>query len=405
MTMAYDYKNKAGNIRLLNKYMLAKTVSMFEYSGLPETLPASELEKLIQKNGFAFVTKANDGNIYAFAGSIGGECDAYGNGKNFIIANPHLNFNKTCDIEKDGVLFQNDDLRLGLIPIFERGNTFLVENDINMMLWGYNSRTQKLISASDDRTKESADQYVKKIIDGDISVVSENAMFEGVKVQGSQNSAGASVQQMIEFTQYLKATMLNEVGISSNFNMKRERLISSELDAAEDSLFPLVYNMMQQRIAAVEKLNKMFGLSVTVDFGSIWALKNKELVDGDTTNNQPNSSANNADNGEPQQQASGAEQERSGEQETTQQQQEEVNHEQRTEEQSVDVDNQRSDNDDNQSRETEVDPERERERRQGQSPDSSTDTDTDELQAIIDDPEASEEDKQAARELIQEQEK
>lgn len=405
MTMAYDYKNKAGNIRLLNKYMLAKTVSMFEYSGLPETLPASELEKLIQKNGFAFVTKANDGNIYAFAGSIGGECDAYGNGKNFIIANPHLNFNKTCDIEKDGVLFQNDDLRLGLMPIFERGNTFLVENDINMMLWGYNSRTQKLISASDDRTKESADQYVKKIIDGDISVVSENAMFEGVKVQGSQNSAGASVQQMIEFTQYLKATMLNEVGISSNFNMKRERLISSELDAAEDSLFPLVYNMMQQRIAAVEKLNKMFGLSVTVDFGSIWALKNKELVDGDTTNNQPNSSANNADNGEPQQQASGAEQERSGEQETTQQQQEEVNHEQRTEEQSVDVDNQRSDNGDNQSREAEVDPERERERGQGQSPDSGTDTDTDELQAIIDDPEASEEDKQAARELIQEQEK
>ena len=404
MTMAYDYKNKAGNIRLLNKYMLAKTVSMFEYSGLPETLSASELEKLIQKNGFAFVTKANDGNIYAFAGSIGGECDAYGNGKNFIIANPHLNFNKTCDIEKDGVLFQNDDLRLGLMPIFERGNTFLVENDINMMLWGYNSRTQKLISASDDRTKESADQYVKKIIDGDISVVSENAMFEGVKVQGSQNSAGASVQQMIEFTQYLKATMLNEVGISSNFNMKRERLISSELDAAEDSLFPLVYNMMQQRITAVEKLNKMFGLSVTVDFGSIWALKNKELVDGDTTNNQPNSSANNADNGEPQQQASGAEQERSGEQETTQQQ-EEVNHEQRTEEQSVDVGNQRSDNGDNQSRETEVDPERERERGQGQSPDSGTDTDTDELQAIIDDPEASEEDKQAARELIQEQEK
>lgn len=405
MIMAYDYKNKAGNIRLLNKYMLAKTVSMFEYSGLPETLPASELEKLIQKNGFAFVTKANDGNIYAFAGSIGGECDAYGNGKNFIIANPHLNFNKTCDIEKDGVLFQNDDLRLGLMPIFERGNTFLVENDINMMLWGYNSRTQKLISASDDRTKESADQYVKKIIDGDISVVSENAMFEGVKVQGSQNSAGATVQQMIEFTQYLKATMLNEVGISSNFNMKRERLISSELDAAEDSLFPLVYNMMQQRIAAVEKLNKMFGLSVTVDFGSIWALKNKELVDGDTTNNQPNSSANTADNGEPQQQASGAEQERSGEQETTHQQQEEVNHEQRTEEQSADVDNQRSDNGDNQSRETEVDPERERERGQGQSPDSGTDTDTDELQAIIDDPEASEEDKQAARELIQEQEK
>ena len=364
--MAYNYKNKAGNIRLLNQYMLAKTVSMFEYSGLPETLPAAELEKLIQKNGFAFVTKADDGKIYAFSGSIGGKCDAYGNGKDFTIANPHLNFNKTCDIEKDGVLFQNDDMRLGLMPIFDRGNTFLVENDINMMLWGYNSRTQKLISASDDRTKESADQYVKKIIDGDISVVAENAMFDGIKLQGSPNSSGVTVQQMIEFTQYLKATMLNEVGISSNFNMKRERLISSELDAAEDSLFPLVYNMMQQRIVAVEKLNAMFGLSVEVDFGSIWALKNKELVDGDPSNNT-----------------------------------EETTNEQGTEKQPADVGNKESGDGDNQSRDTEVEQERERERGQGQSTESSTD----ELQAIIDDPEASEEDKQAARELIQEQEK
>ena len=387
MIMAYDYKNKAGNIRLLNKYMLAKTVSMFEYSGLPETLPASELEKLIQKNGFAFVTKANDGNIYAFAGSIGGECDAYGNGKNFVIANPHLNFNKTCDIEKDGVLFQNDDLRLGLMPIFERGNTFLVENDINMMLWGYNSRTQKLISASDDRTKESADQYVKKIIDGDISVVSENAMFEGVKVQGSQNSAGASVQQMIEFTQYLKATMLNEVGISSNFNMKRERLISSELDAAEDSLFPLVYNMMQQRIAAVEKLNKMFGLSVTVDFGSIWALKNKELVDGDTTNNQPNSSANNADNGKPNESTGSGEQDGGGEQENGN-----VNGEPAQSHSTVADTEQTTDND----------PDNNQDNSDDSGNDSESEKEIADLQAVIDNPESSEADKQAARELLNE---
>ena len=47
--------------------------------------------------------------------------------------------------------------------------------------------------------------------------------------------------------------------------------------------------------------------------------------------------------------------------------------------------------------------ERERERGQGQGTDA--ETDARELQAIIDDPDASDEDKQAARELLQEQEK
>ena len=366
--MAYSFKNKARNIRVLNDLMLAKTLSMFEYSGLPDTLPAKELEKLLQVNGMAFVTKVN-GKLYALSGTIGGEQDAYGNGTKFLVNNPWLKFNAELDIEKDGVLFVNDDMKMGLMPIFERGNTFLAENDITMMLWGYNARTQKLISASDDRTRESAELYVKRIIDGDISIIGENAMFDGVKVQGANNSSSVSAQQLTEFNQYIKASMYNEVGISSNFNMKRERLISSELDAAEDSLFPLVYNMMERRIESVKRLNEMFDLNVEIDFGSIWALKNKDLVDGDPSNNNQED----LENGQERENDSGDSAGSGG------------------------VDNQ------NDNREEVIDDERERERGQGQSPDS--ETDASELQAIIDDPDASDEDKQAARELLQEQEK
>ena len=67
--------------------------------------------------------------------------------------------------------------------------------------------------------------------------------------------------------------------------MKKERLISSEIDQAEDSLFPLVYNMMENRIAAVNLINEMFGTDIKVGFGSVWALKNKKLVDGIVNNN------------------------------------------------------------------------------------------------------------------------
>ena len=85
--MAYDYKSKKDNVNQLNRYMLAKTLSMFEYQGLPETIPARELEKLLQKNGYAFITKAPDGQLYAFSGGLGGETDVYGNPTKITIAN------------------------------------------------------------------------------------------------------------------------------------------------------------------------------------------------------------------------------------------------------------------------------------------------------------------------------
>lgn len=388
--MPYDYKDKTRNINQLNKYMLAKTLSMFEYQGLPETIPQRELERLLQTNGYAFITKAPDGKLYAFAGSLGGtERDPYGQPTQIIIANVALNFNKTLDLNKDGVLLRNDDLRIGVMPVFEKCNTLLVENDVNMVMWGFNSRIQKLITAPDDKSKESADLYMKKIIDGDLSIIGDNAMFDGVKMQAPAASSGAGVQQMIEYQQYIKSEMFNEVGLSSNFNMKRERLISSEVDQAEDSLFPLVYNMMENRISGIAALNETFGLNITVDFGSVWALKNKKLVDGVTGNNGiPDSDADHADNGKPNESTGSGEQDGGGEPEKT-------------------VINPQTENwNDNgepaQSPGTVADTEQATDNSDNSGNDSEYEKEIADLQAVIDNPESSEADKQAARELLNE---
>ncbi|MCS5736385.1 hypothetical protein [Herbiconiux daphne] len=209
---------------------------------------------------------------------------------------------------------------MGLLPYYEKQNTLIVENDINMVVWGFNSRSVKTISAPDDKTKESAESYLRKIIDGDISVIGENPFFEGVRVQTAVNAGGVTIQSMIEYHQYLTAKMYNEVGLAANFNMKRERLISSELDQSEDSLFPMVYNMMANRISGIEAINKMFGLEIIVDFGSVWALKNKELVDGNPDNNEPQKPDSDSDvstDEQPQQPTAGNEPEQEGEPETT----------------------------------------------------------------------------------------
>ena len=127
--MSFNFKNKSGNIKTLNTQMLNKTASMFEYEGLPETIPYFELEKILQTNGYGFITEYQ-GKLYCFSGSLGGEQDAYLNYKDFIISNAPLNFFKQLNIETEGVLIKNDDYMQGLLPIFDRYNTFIVENDI-----------------------------------------------------------------------------------------------------------------------------------------------------------------------------------------------------------------------------------------------------------------------------------
>ena len=350
--MVYDYKSKTRNVNNMNNYMFAKTLSMFEYQGLPETIPQRELERLLQTNGYAFITEVN-GELYALAGSLAGtEKDPYGQPTEITINNVALNFNKTLNLKTDGVLIRNDDVRIGLLPLFEKGNTLLAENDVNMVMWGINSRIQKLISAPDDKSRESAELYIKKIIDGDLSIIADNALFDGVKMQAQAASSVAGVQQMIEYHQFVKSNLYTEIGLSSNFNMKRERLISSEVDQAEDSLFPFVYNMMENRNFGIAAINEMFGLNITVDFGSVWALKNKKLVDGVTGNNGIPDAANSE---QPPEQGASGEQDDNG-----------------------------NDNGNDNG-----------------EPALSPDTVAD-LQAIIDNPESSEADKQAARELLNE---
>ena len=253
--------------------MLARTLAMFNYEGLPATLTSVVIEKQLQMNGFTFITEVQ-GDLYALGGTLGGELNVYGEPTKITINNTALNFHATLDIENDGVLIKNDDMMLGLFPIFNRYNTLLIENEITMFIHTFNTRVQTLISSGDDATKESAELYLKKVIDGELGIIGENRIFDGIKVQNAQTGGGNVTIQLIELNQYLKASLYNEVGINANFNMKRERLNSNETDMNVDALHPLIDNMLLNRQKGIEKLNRVYGLEAFVEFGSIWKIRN-----------------------------------------------------------------------------------------------------------------------------------
>ena len=140
-----------------------------------------------------------------------------------------------------------------------------------------------LLSAPDDNTLQSTKQYLKDLEDGKLGVVGETPFFEGLKLQSKGVGNGDYMIQFIELQQYLKGSMYNELGINANFNMKREALSGQEVALNDDALMPLIDDMLKQRRAMCDELNQMFGLNVSVDYGSTWHsnVVEKQLISED----------------------------------------------------------------------------------------------------------------------------
>ena len=265
----YNYLDKTVNARNNIAYMLNRSNVMFKYHNLPDTIPASELEKMIQANGFAVIGKIN-GELYALNAGLGGEPDVYNKPTEAIVSVPAFNYNATWKIGKDCEVITNDSMNMGLIPLFAKYCTLMNENEISIMLSVINQRISFLLSANDDNTIASAKQLLKDIEAGKQGVVSDSKVFDSFKAQALTKNAGTGITDLIELEQYLKASMFNEIGLNANYNMKRERLSESEVEMNGDNLYPLVDDMASNRKSGVERVNNLFGTDIQVEFNSSW---------------------------------------------------------------------------------------------------------------------------------------
>lgn len=289
----FDFGNKSKNIDMKVGYMLSRTQSMFEYTGLPDTIPARMFELYLQGNGNVCITEITKSDLstigskprmpkpglYAFCGGMGGELDAYYMPTIYTVSNPYLNYSKNLVIDEDCIVIPSDSLYMGLIPMFNQYASALSENELSLYVAMINTRITSIISASDDATKKSAEKYIEDVKNGKLGVIGESAFLEGLKAQPYGNSGTTNtIQNLIELEQYLRAVWFNDLGLNANYNMKRESLNSSESQLNDDALLPLVDDMLRCRKIGLEKVNAKYGTDIQVKLASSW-LDNEEEVE------------------------------------------------------------------------------------------------------------------------------
>ena len=278
--MFYDYMNglslykpndKLNNINNLIKSFLNKTLTMFLYDGLPETIDYVELEKLLQIKGISFITEYNGSLVVLPIDLIYDEVDVYGNA---LKGNVYFNDTrevKTMNIE-DGVLIKNDYLGIGLMEILKKYAFLINENTTTLYYSNFWKRTEKVFTANDDATAESVKNYLEKVENGELAIITSSLLYESINVN-TQQSIGTSLHELIEYDNYIKSQFYNEIGLYHHNNMKKERLITSEVEVGKSSVYPLVDNMLNSRRKGLKELNGKYNLNVGVEFTSSWELR------------------------------------------------------------------------------------------------------------------------------------
>lgn len=263
------------------KYYLARCQSMFKYDGLPDTIPAKWLEHYLFVNGQCVFIK-NGEDLIVTTGGMGGMPDIYYIPTKYIVSNPYVKeeARKEYTIGENCVLIRNDTYSQGLIPLLTRYCSQLTENDLTMQTADILSRAMLTITATDTQTKESVEKWLLDLRKGKLSAIGELPSMVGnqdrtVNITPFQ-AVASTITDLIEYHQYLKASLYNELGLNANYNMKRESINSNESQLNDDMLHPLIDDMLARRREALEEVNKMFGTNISVEFNGAWLTNEKE---------------------------------------------------------------------------------------------------------------------------------
>lgn len=264
----YSIENKRTNELSIINNVLNKTLGMFSYENLPSTLPPEEIEKILQTNGKVFIFDY-EGNIVAVKiDLLYDDVDIYGRP---LKGNIYLQDKKefiTVNLS-DGVLISNDYLGLGMLPVLKKYSKFINESELTLYITNIWKRASKLISASDDLTLNSARTFINKMEQGEIGIISTNPIIDSLNVS-NESVTTVSMGDLIQYDNYFKSLLFNEIGLSYNKQMKKERLITSEVEQDQDTNKPVIENMLACRIMGIEKVNRKFNLNITADISESW---------------------------------------------------------------------------------------------------------------------------------------
>lgn len=243
--------------------------------GLPEDADYHFILSQLLLVGKIQVFKSN-GKVYLLNGNVGGKCDEYYYPTRVIVANPILG---SFDLERgkeavpvyltpaDRILdspIRTNVLPGGMYSLISMCANVLSEciTTINVTLM--NTRVHAIYTADSDSAAKSAEPILRSIYMGKPYSVVTSELLERLNVNPlSEHGLATTLTETIEVCQYVLAMFWNGLGVDMPFNMKRERLVTAEVDKNLQSLIVPVQTILETLNEGFEKANSLFDTDIT----------------------------------------------------------------------------------------------------------------------------------------------
>lgn len=274
------FDNKDIIIQDYLKLFFSRTNTMFDYDGLPETIPKEDYQLIKQRFGSVTLAKDDNGKIYAFYGGLGGELNEYYHPTISIVTNPWLKLSKTYTIGIDCVVIKNDIFYQGLYNINRKYAELLTECDISIRKCLLNIRIDNVLISNDDSQDASIKEFFESVKKGDFGYISSKKFMDDalIAIHNTASKTANPLKDLVEIRNYIESCWWMEFGLNANANMKREAINESEVNADDKTMIPLIDEMFNCEQRGWEEFNKMFGYNVKVRLSDVWKKMHDEVV-------------------------------------------------------------------------------------------------------------------------------
>lgn len=284
--------------------LLNKTAQMFEYDGLPATMPKFALELLLQLEGSAAIwnpsskykpigfgpsfnysdlhnerlVTSHSTSLYAFSYTLADAPDPYHEPYRVVITNPGFSptISETLTLNRDCVIIKNDSYCRGLDWLHKKYAVLLTEAEVSLRSTLICLRDQLTFVAKTEPQRAAVSKYLEDRengVFGSILAPDLGTPLEAIPHDTRTNS----VELAVNGRQAIYAAWYNEIGLNPSFSLKREYTSAQEIDTNTDLLIPTIDDMLHCRELACESINAMFGTSISVRKSSAWEIKQSQI--------------------------------------------------------------------------------------------------------------------------------
>lgn len=246
------------------RILLEYACRLFSYEGLPESIPAHEIDMIAYLRGYCpIVSVANNGKVDWIAANSSGMFGL----TDYLDMFTHVNFATPLHfgertIDKNCIIVPNNSLKTPLVMRINHYASLLAHVDISLVAELVNDREIDFMEAINASAAESMQEQFSKRYDGIPSVIVNKgfAQFKHNFLSGRSNDQS---QKLWDLRNNILSGFLEEIGIKKSGD-KKERMVTDEV-AADDTMLTLnISDMLECRQEAFKKFNELTGYNVVV---------------------------------------------------------------------------------------------------------------------------------------------